>query len=91
MFAPESPVQLVKTGKPEQALKSLRRIRPKEDEAQDLVRLAGAQLSVAASIEEAQSQSDSYLECFKGVDRKRTLTVIAVSSSLFLNHFLADE
>lgn len=51
-----------------------------EDEAQDLVRLAGVQLSVAASIEEAQSQSDSYLECFKGVDRKRTFTVIALLS-----------
>jgi hypothetical protein len=78
-ISPESPTQLVKQGRPEQALDSLRRLRPSESDETALVRLAGAQLAVAASIDEAKSQSDSYVECFKGVDLRRTLIVIVVS------------
>lgn len=70
---------MVKRGMPERAIASLRRLRPNDTEEQILVRLASVQLAVATSIEDAKSQSDSYLECFKGTDLKRTLTVITVS------------
>jgi len=83
LWAPESPTQLVKRGKPEAALASLRRLRKKDTHEQNMVRLASIQLAVASSIEEAKSQSESYLECFRGVDRKRTFTVIGVSRCHF--------
>jgi SP family general alpha glucoside:H+ symporter-like MFS transporter len=78
-LTPESPTALVKLGKPEAALTSFKRFRPSETDEEILVRLAGAQLAVSASIEESQSQSTSYLECFKGTDLKRTLIVMMVS------------
>jgi hypothetical protein len=78
LIAPESPTQLVKRGLPERAIASLQRLRPNDTEEQVLVRLASVQLAVATSIEEAKTQSDSYLECFRGTDLKRTLTVIVV-------------
>lgn len=79
-LTPESPTQLVRGNHPEGALKAIERLRPTESHEQALVRLAGTQLSVSASIEEAQSQSNSYMDCFKGTDLKRTLIVMMVSS-----------
>lgn len=79
LLAPESPVSLVKNGKPQHALQSLLRMRPTESAEQARVRLASVQLTVATSIEEANSQSQSYMELFKGVEMKRTLTTTVVS------------
>lgn len=78
LLAPESPIRLVKQGRPEQALQALSRARPSEDRHTVHVQLANAQLTVAAAIEEARSQSSSYVDCFKGTDLKRTLTVIGL-------------
>lgn len=46
-----------------------------------MVRLASVQLAVSTSVEDAAGQSNSYADCFKGVELKRTLTVIVVSCS----------
>ncbi|ORY61069.1 general substrate transporter [Leucosporidium creatinivorum] len=78
IFTPSSPTHLVKKAQPEQARRELERLYGKDDDEVSQ-RLALIQLAVA--IEEAESADRgivTYADCFRGTDRKRTLTIMAV-------------
>jgi hypothetical protein len=76
-FTPSSPTHHVKKGDPESARRQLERLYGKVDDEVSQ-RLALIQLAVA--IEEAESTAHgtiTYADCFRGTDRKRTLTIMA--------------
>lgn len=77
IFTPSSPTYLVKKGDPESARRQLERLYGKDDDEVSQ-RLALIQLAVA--IEEAEFAAHgnvTYADCFRGTDRKRTLTIMA--------------
>ncbi|KAI5860835.1 sugar transporter [Durotheca rogersii] len=71
-FAPESPWWLVRTGKLEQAKRSLLRLtslnRETDFDADDTI----AMMVHTTAFEKKITRGASYLDCFKGVDRRRT-------------------
>lgn len=79
-LCPESPIRLVRGGDPERALASLKRIRQSESDTTASLRLAGTQLTVAQSMDQQETEAGSYVDCFRGIDLKRTITVIVVST-----------
>ena len=78
-FAPESPWWLVRHGKDEAAMKSLSRLH--NGESNDNEMLALIQHTVA--VERALAVGGTYLDCFKGVNLRRT--EVAFMSSLAQN------
>jgi len=90
---PESPYWLVRQGRSAQARASLRRVYGIKDEAFydiELDRMAEEHRVTAAAVETVKaSQHETFLglnistglECFRGQNRKRTLTAILVTSS----------
>jgi len=72
---PESPSWLILQGKPEKAMAALQKFNgPNYDAAQ-----AVAVLEAAVQTEQAmQTENASYLECFKGVNLRRTMIVCFV-------------
>lgn len=77
-MAPESPWWLVRKGRVEQAKKSLLRLtslnRETEFDADETV----AMMVHTAALEEKITQGTSYLDCFKGIDLRRTEIVCMV-------------
>ncbi|MBE3041164.1 MFS transporter [Candidatus Bathyarchaeota archaeon] len=71
-FLPESPVWLLRMGRDDMALQCQRRLR---DGAEAVI----ADLRETMQHEQESSQATGYIECFKGVDRRRTLIVIFAS------------
>ncbi|SPO26884.1 probable maltose permease (MalP) [Ustilago trichophora] len=82
MFAPESPWWLTRHGKDEEAYKSIDRLLSKEgvsaEEADELVKDYQAMIQYTEAMEEINERESSlqkknrYIDCFKGVDRRRT-------------------
>ena len=70
IFAPESPYWLVRKGKIEQAEKVVSRIAAPEDRdrCQDIV----SAMVRTNTVEKNVHEGTSFLDCFRGVDRRRT-------------------
>ncbi|KAL3456135.1 general substrate transporter [Aspergillus heterothallicus] len=78
-LTPESPVYLIRRGKVEQAKKVLGRIYSMQSNAEDRIAYL-----VQTMVEEQSQTSDeaaSYLDCFRGTNLKRTLTVAFLYST----------
>lgn len=73
-FMPESPVHLVKMGKTEQARNSLRRMYTEKSDAEGHLERIKFTLAEA----ETHEDGDSFLECFKGTNLRRTLIAVIV-------------
>ncbi|OTB09490.1 hypothetical protein M426DRAFT_50433 [Hypoxylon sp. CI-4A] len=71
-FATESPYYLISRGRRDAAKKALLRIRGKEDGYDVETDLASIESTMVAE-REASQENATYLECFKGVNRRRTL------------------
>lgn len=74
-FAPESPWWLVKKGRLDQAKRSLRRLISVNEHLPDTAVLVDAmvnKMQLTVEKEYAISASTSYIECFKGLDWRRT-------------------
>jgi SP family general alpha glucoside:H+ symporter-like MFS transporter len=71
LFAPESPTWLVRKGRMSDARKSLRRLTSKAATDEDIGR-ALALLEYTDQLEKHMQEGTSYLDCFKGVNLRRT-------------------
>ncbi|VUC33093.1 unnamed protein product [Clonostachys rosea] len=71
-FAPESPWNAVRRGKPELAKKSLTRLRKNTPERESEVEATLAYLQHTTALEESESENASFLECFRGTNLWRT-------------------
>ena len=82
IFMPESPVHLVRKGRFEEARKALGRMYTKPSDADghlERIKLTLAEASAAASRTEAtRGAGDSYLDCFRGTNLRRTYISIFV-------------
>ncbi|KAJ4327737.1 hypothetical protein N0V84_001846 [Fusarium piperis] len=76
-FAPESPWWLVRQGRLEDAKKMLIRLASQDDARADADKNV-ALMVVTTEHERQINAGTSYYACFKGVDMKRTLTVIGI-------------
>ncbi|KAJ0333011.1 hypothetical protein COL5a_001742 [Colletotrichum fioriniae] len=77
-FAPESPWWLVRKGKIDEAKKSLLRLTSRDKETDFDADETVAMMVHTNSIEEKITEGASYLDCFKGVDLRRTEIVCMV-------------
>lgn len=77
-FAPESPWWLVRKGRLDQAKKSLLRLTTKHSESDFNPDETVAMMVHTAALEEKITAGASYLDCFKGVDLRRTEIVCLV-------------
>lgn len=73
-FLPESPYWLVMKGKKEAALKHLQKLSPKGEDCN--LRIANIQETIDAETRLA-AQKASFIECFQGDNRRRTLIIMA--------------
>jgi len=71
IFAPESPWWLVRKGRYDDAEKSLRRLTSKHDASFDPAKTV-AMMVHTDELEKEISSGTSYLDCFKGIDLRRT-------------------
>jgi SP family general alpha glucoside:H+ symporter-like MFS transporter len=71
-FAPESPWNAVRRGKFELAKKSLMRLRRDTPEKEREVEATLAYIKFTTELERAETESASFLECFKGTNLRRT-------------------
>ncbi|KAM0752453.1 general substrate transporter [Meredithblackwellia eburnea MCA 4105] len=80
LVTPDSPVYLVKQSRPEDALEAYKKLYGPATEATELrAHLARTQLAVAHELEQSEKIGNpSFLECFRGTDRIRTLTVMGI-------------
>lgn len=69
LFGPESPWYLVRNDRIEDAFKALRKL---DNRGEDSHRQAIAQIMHTLKIEESMESGSSYLDCFRGVDLRRT-------------------
>lgn len=77
-FAPESPWWLVRKGRVEEAKKSLIRLTSKSAQSDFDADETVAMMVHTAALEEKITAGASYLDCFKGVDLRRTEIVCMV-------------
>ncbi|OJJ94631.1 hypothetical protein ASPACDRAFT_1877506 [Aspergillus aculeatus ATCC 16872] len=78
-LTPESPVYLIRRGKVEQAKKVLGRIYSMHSNAED--RIAYLIQTMVEEQSRASNEAASYLDCFRGTNLKRTLTVAFLYST----------
>lgn len=77
-LVPESPWWLVRKGRYEQAKVSVRRLAPEGMDSDRQVDQQVALMIHTSSLEEAETQGASYLECFRGINLRRTVIVCIV-------------
>lgn len=83
LFAPESPWHLVRKGRLEEAEKSLNRLKSKK--AAINAKQTLATIIHTNNLEEELSVGTSYLDCFKGAERRRTEIACAVFAGQVLS------
>jgi hypothetical protein len=85
IFAPESPAWLVRTGRTERARKAFARLDSSPSEAEREAAFAELQAVLDFERKQAAVEEVSYGQCFRGVDRRRSLIVVftAVVPELF--------
>lgn len=85
-FAPESPWNSVRRGKPEEARASLMRLRQDTPDKEREVKSALAYIKYTTELEKAETSNASFLECFKGTNLRRTeiVSLSGVSFGLFV-------
>ncbi|KAF4170046.1 hypothetical protein CNMCM6936_005191 [Aspergillus lentulus] len=71
-LAPESPWNAVRRGKVDQARKSLKRLRQDTPEKDREIEATLAYIQHTTKLEQAETENASFLECFKGTNRRRT-------------------
>ena len=71
-LAPESPWNSIRRGNAEEATKSLKRLRQDTNDRDMEVARTVAYIKYTTELERAETESASYLECFKGVNLRRT-------------------
>lgn len=76
LFLPESPTWLLRGGRTEKALKAQRKLDTRQ--VCSSTKIEELQISILA---EAEVGGVTYLDCFKGIDRRRTL-IVALASAL---------
>lgn len=77
-LAPESPWNSIRRGNTEEATKSLKRLRQDTPDRDTAVARTVAYIKYTTELERAETESASYLECFKGVNLRRT-EIVGVS------------
>jgi MFS family permease len=90
VLLPESPIHLVRQGKLDAALKAQKRLDRASEDSQG--RIEQLQALILHEQESASSDESKYLDCFRGVDRRRTIIVMfaAVMPQLFALPILGD-
>lgn len=71
LFAPESPYWLVRKNRFDDAMNSVRRLQSKS-ESEETVAATVSMIRLTNEQEKAVQEGTSYLDCFKGVDLRRT-------------------
>lgn len=71
-FAPESPWNAVRRGKYELAKKSLMRLRSNGPNKEQEVEATMAYIRHTTELEKAETESASFLDCFRGTNLRRT-------------------
>ncbi|SCZ88307.1 BZ3500_MvSof-1268-A1-R1_Chr2-1g04324 [Microbotryum saponariae] len=72
IFIPESPWYLARKGRDEEAVKSVRRLTTPEEGSEFSPEASVKLMSYTNKLEESISAGISYIDCFKGIDRRRT-------------------
>ncbi|KAF4215765.1 hypothetical protein CNMCM5878_007754 [Aspergillus fumigatiaffinis] len=85
---PDSPRFLVSRGRVEDAKLAYRRLHGRTVEAHDLREREIGEIIKFVEFEKATQRSTSYLDCFRGVDRRRTLIAMGLMTSGVREPFL---
>lgn len=90
IIIPESPIFLVRKGRLEEAHKQQKRLDTAQDDTQ--AKIERIQALILHEQEAAQSDNSRCLDCFKGIDRRRTIIVLfaAIIPQLFGLPVLGD-
>lgn len=77
-LAPESPWNSIRRGDVDEARKSLRRLRQDTPDKETQVERAIAYIKYTTELENAETANASYLDCFRGVNLRRT-EIVSIS------------
>lgn len=87
-FAPESPWWLLRHGRREEALKSIKRLGSKTENASEKL----AMMERTVEIEAQMGGSPTLLDLFKGTDLRRTaITCLMYASQNFAGNLIANQ
>lgn len=88
-LAPESPWWLVRHGRKDQALRSIKRLGDKTEQG---AQQALAMMERTVKIEEAQGGNPTLLDLFRGTDLRRTIiTCLMYASQNFAGNLIANQ